>query len=73
MPIQRTYSASDLEKRLKILTMQLSGKQQEELQVVKVSQVSDVTYLKHDLTKIAILASIAIGVQFILKTILERG
>lgn len=69
MPIQRTYLASDLEKRLKILTMQLHGKKQEVPQMGKVSpvsQVSDISYLKTDLAKIALLASLAIGVQLIL-------
>lgn len=73
MPIQRTYSASDLEKRLKILTMQLHGKQ-EQVSGSKYyvsrdkteKEVTDLVYLKQDLKKIVFLAMIAIGAQFIL-------
>lgn len=66
MPIQKTYLASDLEKRLKILSMQLHGKKHEVSPASRGEQVSDNTYLKTDLTKIAILASAAIGAQVIL-------
>lgn len=71
MPIQRTYSASDLEKRLKILTMQLHGKKDSQSSV-KNNFVSDLTFLKQDLSKIALLASLAIGVELILY-FFERG
>lgn len=74
MPVQRTHKASELEKRLKILENQLYGKKldvrSEKLDLSSNIQhptsSSDVTYLKQDLTKIAVLAGLAIGIQLIL-------
>lgn len=73
MPTVRTYKQSDLEKRLKLLKTQLYGKPEKPVYQHPQStispnliQSSDTTFLKQDLVKIAILASLAIGVQLLL-------
>lgn len=72
MPVQRTHQASDIEKRLKILKSQLYGKNSYQSSAINLqptperSSVSDLTFLKKDLLKIAVLGALAIGVQFIL-------
>lgn len=76
MPVMRTHKQSDLEKRLKLLNMQLYGKQEKvassKYQVVReetkkeVSDTTDIVFLKQDLSKIALLASLAIGAELIL-------
>ena len=68
MPVQQTYKVSDIEKRLKLLNMQLHGKQEQVASnkyYVSRDQ-TDLTYLKQDLSKIALLASMAIGTELIL-------
>ena len=37
------------------------------------SSITDITYLKHDLTKIVLLSTLAIGVQILIKIFFERG
>ncbi len=72
MPVQRTHSASDIEKRLKILKSQLYGKNSYQSSAISLqpttesSSVSDLTFLKKDLLKIAVFGTLAIGVQLIL-------
>ena len=71
MPVQRTHNASDIEKRLKILKSQLYGQSRFTPQVPASSiqhpsSSSDLTFLKKDLLKIAILGTLAIGIQLIL-------
>ncbi len=91
MPIMRTHKQSDIEKRLKLLNMQLYGKGSEQLGITRKIGVSDnqptrsirssdisdlqspsgsfrtdLAYLKQDLRKILILASLAIAAQFII-------
>ncbi len=80
---------SDLEKRLKILRQQISGREKVSDTLYQVSSgindsgkishnsnslntVSDVTYLRTDLTKILILSACAIGFQFILLFLLKN-
>ena len=71
MPVQRTHNASDIEKRLKILKSQLYG-QSHFMPQIPTSSIqhptsnSDLTFLKKDLLKIAILVTLAIGIQLIL-------
>lgn len=81
MSIQQTKKQSDLEKRLKLLRQQVSGKNEFKTQNLefkikdktninyqsKISNsTSDTTYLYQDLTKIALLSSFALGTQIIL-------
>lgn len=79
MPVQRTHQASDIEKRLKILKSQLYGKKSYQSSAISLqstinsSSVSDLTFLKHDLIKIATLSALAIGIQLILFFLLKGG
>ena len=81
MPKVALHRQSDIEKRLKSLESQLYGKQTQPIigtslgqkiseiptnHVVESTQTSDVVYLKKDLTKISLLASLAIGIQLII-------
>ena len=74
MSIQQTKKQSDLEKRLQLLRLQVHGKQDfkvqrkpSEIGSAKITNtISDVSYLYQDLSKIGILASMAIGFQIIL-------
>ncbi|MBI2018053.1 hypothetical protein HYS92_03300 [Candidatus Daviesbacteria bacterium] len=69
MPVKQTYKVSDLEKRLKLLNMQMYGNQptnNNQQTTTNKQQPEDITYLKQDLIKIALTASLVIGVQFIL-------
>jgi len=74
MAIQQTKKHSDLEKRLSLLRQQVYGKQQFKFEGKNSTATSkdsnnlsnDTTYLYKDLSKIGILASIALGFQVIL-------
>ncbi len=71
MPVKQTYKVSDLEKRLTMLNLQMYGKNNKQpsdinLQLSDKNSVTDLTYLKQDLSKIALLASIAIGAELFL-------
>lgn len=77
MATLQTKKQSDLEKRLKLLRTQLSGKYTPDKSIYKVSDIktgvvtsqtsqSDISYLYQDLRKIGILASLALGTQIIL-------
>ena len=67
MPIQRTYQQSDIEKRLKLLKVQLYGKYEKAVSSkYPVSNAGDLAYLKQDLRKITILSLLAVAAQFIL-------
>ena len=79
MAVHHTHKQSDTEKRLQLLSRQLYGKNEKlDLRGEKIESHNlssntqhptsnqDITYLKHDLTKITILAGLAIGVQLIL-------
>ena len=78
MPIQQLHKQSDLEKRLRLLRQQVYGKGHakiSESHSVRQSQKmyqSDITYLNEDLTRISILATLAIGVQIILFTLTKN-
>ena len=68
MTIQQAKKQSDLEKRLRILHQQVYGRNSlikiEESNSSKSTQ-PEVRYLYQDLTKIATLASVALGIQII--------
>lgn len=67
MPIQRTYQQSDIEKRLKLLKVQLYGKYEKAVSKhPEISHATDLTYLKQDLRKITILSLLAVAAQFFL-------
>ena len=77
MAIQRTQAKSDLERKFKLLEYQLYGKKEkldvggEKLDkaasnIQHLTSTNDIAYLKQDLTKIFILASIAITTQVLL-------
>ena len=81
MSIQQTKKQSDLEKRLKLLRQQVSGKNEFQTQnfefktkgktnidsQAKISNTtSDIRYLHQDLIKITVLASTAFGFQIVL-------
>lgn len=75
MAITESRKKSDLEKRLKILRQQISGKEkvsgiQYHVSSEKIN--TDITYLSNDLTKILILSSLAIGMQLILFFLLKN-
>ena len=73
MAIQQSKKQSDLEKRLKLLHLQVYGKNSEILKHRYTDTPTssdlirpDITYLRHDLIKILTLSSLAIGAQLIL-------
>lgn len=79
MAINKSHQPSDLQKKLKLLEYQLYGKQEKldnqtsNLQSQNLSSnvqqsisTSDTAYLRQDLTKIAVLASLAVAAQIIL-------
>ncbi len=79
MAIQRTQSKSDLERKLKLLEYQLYGQQEKldvgdkkmgkvvrSLSLENPTSISDVAYLKQDLKKIFILASLAVTTELLL-------
>ena len=70
MPIQTTHQLSDMEKRLKLLHMQLYGKSKEQKLKVESSlsqpPPTDLAFLKQDLLKILLLALLTMGAQLIL-------
>lgn len=78
MPVMSTHKQSDMEKRLKLLNIQLYGKEIESKNSLPktplhqgfagqaTNNVSDFVYLKKDLSKIVLLASLAIGAELIL-------
>jgi len=88
MAIHESKRQSDLEKRLKLLRQQVYGKSSENSKklrkpVFRLPDLSgtlshsgslrtDISYLYHDLTKIGIFASLAIGVQIILFVLIKN-
>lgn len=75
MPVKQTYKVSELEKRLTMLNLQLYGKKVQEGNSISkttnhesktTDNATDIASLKQDLSKIALLASLAIGAELIL-------
>lgn len=82
MAIQQQKKQSDIEKRLQLLRRQVYGKNQSSAVSYQLSDekqkksddrlttesysISDLTYLHHDLLKILLFSSLAIGIQLIL-------
>lgn len=76
MPRIQMHRQSDLEKKLKILESQLYGKRLDQTSNIQsqhpsssiqhLTSISDITYLRQDLTKILILSSLAVGIQLVL-------
>jgi len=59
--------ATDLEKRLRLLRQQVYGRDNVSSSISQAQQGTDeIAYLYHDLVKISLLASMAIGIQLIL-------
>ena len=81
MAIHETKRQTDIERRLRLLRRQVYGKQSfvQNVQATGKKEattvsMSDVSYLRYDLLKIAILAAVAFGTQLVLFfTIFERG
>ena len=76
MAIHRTHTQSDLEKRLQVIRKQVYGK----TLLVKSGSLetnpqsnSDITYLRHDLIKISILTSLALGSQIVLFYLVQNN
>ena len=76
MAIHRTYTQSDLEKRLQVIRKQVYGKtplvSSSSLKTSPQSN-SDITYLRHDLIKISILTSLALGSQIVLFYLVQNN
>ena len=77
MAVHRTHKLLSSEKRLQLLQTQLYGKTDENptaniqpqypsSRIQHPSSKTDITYLKHDLTKIALLTTLAIGIQLLI-------
>jgi len=69
MAIHKTYTQSELEKRLQIIRKQVYGKQplaNSYPLTVNSQNDSDVKYLRHDLLKIGVLTSLALSIQIVI-------
>lgn len=85
MAIHETQKQTDIERRLKLLRMQIYGKERESQKFVSsdssdsseamtpLTPTSDITYLYHDLFKIGVLATFALGAQIILFYLLRNN
>lgn len=76
MAIHLTKKQSDLEKRLMLLHRQVYGKAENKITSqpnnTSSTDVSNITYLYKDLLKIALLSSVAIGIQITLYFLLQN-
>lgn len=86
MTYSRSKKVTDQERKLESLKVQLYGKdggvniqfktplpESSQTTVAQITSTGEDTYLKKDLTKIMLLGSLAIGVQFVLYFALQRG
>ena len=76
MAIHRTYTQSELEKRLQVIRKQVYGKKSVSgisPMTIDLQYNSDIKYLHHDLLKIAILSSFALSIQIALFYLLKNN